>query len=76
VFAGIIVIGSIACLAVKLLVWEPVDAYLIGAIGASTLWASTGSAADECSQPQKMQVGSVSISSSSSVTWELGPHSV
>lgn len=38
-FAGIIVVGAVACLAVKLLVWEPVDAYLIGAIAASTLWA-------------------------------------
>jgi len=39
VFAGIILVGAIVCLAVKLLVWEPADAYLIGAIAASTLWA-------------------------------------
>ena len=39
VFAGVIVTGAIVCLAVKWLVWDPVDAYLIGAIGASTLWA-------------------------------------
>ena len=39
VFAGIIVVGGVVCLAVKLLVWEPLDAYLIGAIAASTVWA-------------------------------------
>jgi len=39
VFAGIVAVGAVVCLAVKLFVWEPVDAYLIGAIGASTLWA-------------------------------------
>lgn len=38
VFAGFLVAGAVVCLAVKLLVWEPVDAYLIGAIAASTLW--------------------------------------
>lgn len=37
-FAGIIVVGAIVCLAVKLLVSEPMDAYVIGAIGASTMW--------------------------------------
>lgn len=37
---GITVVGAVVCLVMKLLVWEPVDAYLIGAISASTLWAS------------------------------------
>ena len=33
VFAGIIVIGAIVSLAVKWLIWDSVDAYLIGAMG-------------------------------------------
>jgi hypothetical protein len=39
VFAGIAAIATVVCLAVELLVAQPLDAYLVGAIAVSTLWA-------------------------------------